>query len=78
MTIPSDARHLLHPPGGRWTFKHKDRVVQAVADGRITLDELVAAGISPEEFAGWQRAFDTYGHRGLKVVGRPWLTSCSR
>jgi threonine dehydrogenase-like Zn-dependent dehydrogenase len=65
MTIPSDAR--LHPSSGRWTFKRKADLVQAVADGKLSLDELVAAGISAEEFARWQQAFDTYGHRGLKV-----------
>jgi hypothetical protein len=62
------AEDLFHPPAGRWTFVHKARVVQAVAAGRLTLVEVVNAGISVEEFVGWQQALAAYGQLGLRAT----------
>ena len=59
---------LLQPPAGRWTPGHKARVVQAVAAGTIALVDIVAAGISIEEFVGWENSFAAFGCKGLRVT----------
>jgi ribosomal protein S27AE len=59
---------LLHPVAGRWTHNAKARLVEAVAAGELTLVEVVNAGISVEEFVGWERAFAAHGRKGLRVT----------
>jgi hypothetical protein len=65
MTNPSD---VLHPSKGRWTLKRKADLVQAVHAGKLTLVEVVDAGISIAEFVGWERAFKAHGRDGLRVT----------
>ncbi len=53
----------------RWTVRRKAEVVAAVAGGLLTVDEACDRyEISLEEFAGWQRAVNRGGLRGLRVT----------
>jgi|SRR5271170_1182692 transposase-like protein len=53
----------------RWTSKRKAGVVVAVRAGTVSAEELERQhGISAEELAGWMRAYDAYGVRGLKLA----------
>ncbi|MFV0623443.1 DUF1153 domain-containing protein [Sphingomonas sp. ac-8] len=53
----------------RWVVRRKAEVVAAVNGGLLTVDEVCARyGLSPEEFAGWQRAIDRSGMPGLRVT----------
>ena len=66
-------RNLLHglPPAGtkRWVARRKAAVVVAVRNGSITLEEACRRyELSEEEFASWQRSFDTYGVHGLRIT----------
>jgi Protein of unknown function (DUF1153) len=66
MAMAETKHALLHPSSGRWTFSRKARLVQAVAVGRLSLVEVVEAGISVEEFVAWERAIAARGRLGLR------------
>jgi hypothetical protein len=55
------------PATGRWTTKHKVRLLNAVADGKLSLVDLVDAGVSVEEFTGWEKKFAADGRKGLRA-----------
>ena len=51
----------------RWTIRRKAQIIAAVANGNLALDELREHyGITPDEFAEWQRNFDRHGVDGLR------------
>jgi transposase-like protein len=51
----------------RWTIRRKAAVVNAVAAGEITREEVCRRyQISTEEFLSWQGAYETYGLPGLR------------
>jgi hypothetical protein len=53
----------------RWVVRRKAAVVNAVHKGKITLEEVLRRyQLSGEEFRSWQRAFETYGLRGLRAT----------
>ncbi len=53
----------------RWVARRKAQVVAAVNGGLLSLDEVCDRyAISIEEYAGWQRAFDRSGLKGLRVT----------
>ena len=53
----------------RWVVRRKAEVVAAVTGGLLTHDEACDRyGLTPEEFAGWQRAVDRSGMKGLRVT----------
>jgi hypothetical protein len=55
----------------RWAAKRKAGIVAAVRAGIVSGQELERRyGISAEELAGWMRAYDTSGVRGLQI-GKP-------
>jgi transposase-like protein len=55
----------------RWTAKRKAGIVAAVRAGTVSEQELERRyGISAEELAGWMRAYDASGTRGLQI-GKP-------
>ena len=59
------------PPTGtrRWVASRKAAVVAAVRQGLITIEEACRRyELSEEEFASWQRAFETHGIAGLRVT----------
>lgn len=61
---------LALPPTGtrRWVASRKAAVVAAVRQGLITIEEACRRyELSEEEFASWQRAFETHGIAGLRV-----------
>ena len=60
----------LPPPSTtRWVVRRKAEVVAAVNGGLLTVDEVCECyGLTPEEFAGWQRAIDRSGMPGLRVT----------
>ena len=62
----------LPPPGNlRWTAAQKVSVVFAIRRGIITrADAGYRYLISPEEFAGWEAAFDQAGIAGLYAKAR--------
>jgi transposase-like protein len=52
----------------RWTAKRKAGIVAAVRAGTVSAQELERRyGISAEELAGWMRAYDASGMRGLQI-----------
>ena len=58
---PSDTR--------RWVVRRKAEVVAAVKGGLISADDACERyGLSPEEFAAWERAVDRVGMPGLRVT----------
>ena len=58
--------HLPPLQGGRWTTRRKAALVEAIANGGITLEEACERyQLSPEEFACWVEA--------VKQHGTPWL-----
>ena len=53
----------------RWVVRRKAEVVAAVTGGLLSDDEACERyGLTPEEFAGWQRAVDRVGMKGLRVT----------
>jgi hypothetical protein len=60
----------LPPPNtSRWVVRRKARVVAAVRDGIISLEEACHRyNLSVEELQIWQRAFDSHGVPGLRVT----------
>lgn len=65
---PERPRVALPPPNvTRWTIRRKAAVVTAVANGLLTREEACRRyQLTEEEFASWQRAFETYGLPGLR------------
>ncbi len=53
----------------RWVVRRKAEVVAAVNGGLLSIDAVCERyNLSPEEFAGWQRAVDRSGMPGLRVT----------
>jgi len=53
----------------RWVVRRKAAVVAAVSSGAISPEEACRRyQMSEEEFHAWQRAFETYGIRGLQAT----------
>ncbi|HEX8667147.1 MAG TPA: DUF1153 domain-containing protein [Allosphingosinicella sp.] len=64
-----DKAEKLPPPTTRWVARRKAQVVEAVRQGRLTLDEALARyRLTLEEFASWQQALRRHGLRGLQVA----------
>ena len=54
--------------GVRWVASRKAAVVAAVSSGKITIEQACRRyQMSEEEFLAWQRAFETFGIRGLRA-----------
>jgi hypothetical protein len=67
---PNEHGDELPPPDTcRWPAGRKAAVVRALRDGRLTVDGACARyrGLSLEELASWERAYDRGGHSGLKL-----------
>ena len=62
---PSDG---LPPPGTkRWVGRRKAAVIQAVRDGRLTIDGACQRyGLTVEELLSWQRLIERGGTRALR------------
>jgi hypothetical protein len=60
----------LPPPNTRrWVARRKAAVVAAVSSGVISFAEACRRyQMSEEEFIAWQRAFETYGVKGLHAT----------
>jgi hypothetical protein len=58
----------LPPPNTkRWVIRRKAEVVVAVRGGLLTLDDACRRyGLTPEEFAAWQRAVEAMTNRPLR------------
>ena len=58
----------LPPPNTkRWVIRRKAEVVVAVRGGLLTLDDACRRyGLTPEEFAAWQRAVEDMTNRPLR------------
>jgi hypothetical protein len=59
------------PPANtkRWVSRRKVAVVLAIRAGVISREEAYERyGLSPEELAAWEMAFDQYGIRGLRIM----------
>jgi hypothetical protein len=53
----------------RWTVRRKAALVEAVRDGRISVNEVCSRyQISIDEFLAWERDLDRYGAPGLRVL----------
>ncbi len=53
----------------RWVVRRKAEVVAAVTGGLLTQQEACERySLTQEEFAGWQRAVDRSGMKGLRVT----------
>ena len=60
---------LPAPDTTRWVVRRKAEVVAAVTGGLLTTDEACDRyRLTAEEFAGWQRAVDRVGMKGLRVT----------
>ncbi|WOK37801.1 DUF1153 domain-containing protein [Sphingomonas sp. C3-2] len=60
---------LPPPTTTRWVVRRKAEVVAAVNGGLLSIEEAcIRYGLTPEEFAGWQRAVDRSGMPGLRVT----------
>jgi hypothetical protein len=61
--------HLPPRDTKRWVVRRKAEVVAAVNGGLLSLEEACDHyQISTEEFAGWQRAVDRSGMKGLRAT----------
>ena len=61
--------HLPPLQGGRWTTRRKAALVEAIANGGITLEEACERyQLSPEEFACWVEAVKQHGTPGLRAT----------
>jgi hypothetical protein len=61
--------NLPPPITQRWVARRKAAVVAAVRDGMITMaSALHCYQLTEEEFLLWQRAFESYGLRGLRAT----------
>lgn len=59
---------LPSPNTKRWVARRKAAVVTAVCGGQVTLEEACRRyQLSDEEFSSWQRAFESYGVKGLRA-----------
>lgn len=71
-TIPQALIKLsdLPPPATRrWVVRRKAQVVNAVAQGVLTLEEACARyNLSVEEFLSWQRMIRRHGVAGLRTT----------
>ena len=55
----------------RWTFQRKARVVAAIAEDRMTINEAMARfDLSPEELEQWTRLYVRWGSKGLRTTKR--------
>ena len=60
---------LPPPDTERWVVRRKAEVVAAVNGGLLDPEEACERyNLTPEEFAGWQRAVDRSGMKGLRVT----------
>ena len=60
---------LPPPDTERWVVRRKAEVVAAVNGGLLQPEEACERyNLTPEEFAGWQRAVDRSGMKGLRVT----------
>lgn len=71
-TVPQTLIRLsdLPPPSTRrWVVRRKAQVVNAVAQGVLTLEEACARyNLSVEEFLSWQRMIRRHGVAGLRTT----------
>lgn len=57
------------PNVNRWSFRRKEAVVTAVANGEITPVEACRRyQLSEEEFLSWQQAYEAHGPGGLRTT----------
>jgi hypothetical protein len=57
----------LRPASGRWSFRRKAEVVQAIEAGAFTAAEALAAlDLSAEELASWRRRYLRHGPHGCR------------
>lgn len=63
----------LVPTSGRWTARWKAGMLENIAAGRISLTDVTALGITADELAEWQLAYEALGIHGLKATKRPRL-----
>ena len=59
------------PPGNtrRWVPRRKAAVVNAVREGRITLEQVCERyELSEEEFGSWERLIERHGLKGLRTT----------
>lgn len=80
--IPAPANSVIGPLGERltvetlppkdtirWVARRKAQIVAAVNGGLLSLDEICDRyALTIEEYASWQRAFDTSGLPGLRAT----------
>lgn len=60
---------LPAPDTTRWVVRRKAEVVAAVTGGLLSQDEACERyNLTAEEFAGWLRAVDRSGMKGLRVT----------
>jgi hypothetical protein len=60
---------LPPPDTRRWVARRKAEVVTAVRGGLLTYEEALERwGLTPEEFASWERAMERHGLDGLRVT----------
>lgn len=60
---------LPPPDTKRWVVRRKAIVVDAVRNGKISLEEACGRyNLSVEEFQAWEQAIDSHGVPGLRVT----------
>jgi hypothetical protein len=65
----TDLSDLPPPETSRWVARRKAQVVEAVRNGRLTLEGACRRyNISFEEYDSWTRAIERHGVRGLRVT----------
>jgi hypothetical protein len=65
----ADLSDLPSPDTERWVARRKAQVVQAVRNGRLTLEDACERyNLSPEEFLAWERTITRHGVAGLRVT----------
>lgn len=60
---------LPPPDTSRWVVRRKAQVVFGVQAGLLTLEDACRRyGLTPEEYASWERLIERHGIRGLRVT----------
>lgn len=67
--LPAHASELPSPNTRRWDTKRKAQVVEAVRNGRITIEQACDIyAMSMDELLTWQSLFDRHGAKGLMAT----------
>lgn len=66
--FPPRAWTIADPPPDRWVPDRKAKVVQAIRDGKLTIEQAIEKfGLTREELSEWMRFHERFGENGLRA-----------